>query len=563
MKPCWTVCKNILQSTHAMKILLLFVLLSLLGALAQVLSAECISWIANQISVGAFAIERWQILGLTGFYLTMVAAAYAEKRASNRLTRTVQMRLRERVDSGLLSAGHAWLTDHGEGEVLTKYTKNLQGGVSLACSTLPALFRDLAVAAFSLLYMCTALPAVAALYFVLLAAAIWAQGKVGGALMDKARVANADYTALMDSVERSMRASRLIRANRLEGFFENQALRLRNQYLKSVMQVFAVQARSITAASALGMLPLCALCIASAIMAALGQISVGEFLAIYLIAGRAQGAVNAIPHHVMNLKSQSVDADALLTMLEEMRASGQQDDRRTADVTDGISVQNVDFSYGERPILCNVSFEVRRGESLAIIGQSGCGKSTLLHLLAGRLSPARGRISRPETAYLSQNLRIYPGSVQENISLVPGAADVEKSLRTFAADGFLREFAAGLNTEMRPDGAPFSQGQRQRLLLALAAMAENNAFMLLDEPVSGLDASLRRRVMDAILARFSPGGVIVVTHDWQCLAGFDRVLWLEAGRVRYLGPPERMPPELKDLSQSLEQGKAEEGQHNA
>ncbi len=67
--------------------------------------------------------------------------------------------------------------------------------------------------------MCTALPAVAALYFVLLAAAIWAQGKVGGALMDKARVANADYTALMDSVERSMRASRLIRTNRLEGFF--------------------------------------------------------------------------------------------------------------------------------------------------------------------------------------------------------------------------------------------------------------------------------------------------------------------------------------------------------
>lgn len=329
------------------------------------------------------------------------------------------------------------------------------------------------------------------------------------------------------------------------------------------MQVFAVQARSITAASALGMLPLCALCIASAIMAALGQISVGEFLAIYLIAGRAQSAVNAIPHHIMNLKSQSVDADALLTMLEEMRASGQQDDRRAADGTDGISVQNVDFSYGERPILCNVSFEVRRGESLAIIGQSGCGKSTLLHLLAGRLSPARGRISRPETAYLSQNLRIYPGSVQENISLMPGAADVEKSLRTFAADGFLQEFADGLNTEMRPDGAPFSQGQRQRLLLALAAMAENNAFMLLDEPVSGLDASLRRRVMDAILARFSPGGVIVVTHDWQCLAGFDRVLWLEAGRVRYLGPPERMPPELKVLGQSLEQDKAEEGRHNA
>ncbi len=125
MKASVYISRQILNSTGALNIVFALTAILLLNAFAHVVNAKCISWIANQISVGAFAIERWQILGLAAFYPTMVAAAYAEKRVSNRLTRTVRLRLRERVDSGLLSAGHAWLTDHGEGEVLTKYTKNL------------------------------------------------------------------------------------------------------------------------------------------------------------------------------------------------------------------------------------------------------------------------------------------------------------------------------------------------------------------------------------------------------------------------------------------------------
>ena len=97
MKASVYISRQILNSTGALNIVFALTAILLLNAFAHVVHAECISWIANQISVGAFAIERWQILGLAAFYPTMVAAAYAEKRVSNRLTRTVRLRLRERV----------------------------------------------------------------------------------------------------------------------------------------------------------------------------------------------------------------------------------------------------------------------------------------------------------------------------------------------------------------------------------------------------------------------------------------------------------------------------------
>lgn len=211
-----------------------------------------------------------------------------------------------------------------------------------------------------------------------------------------------------------------------------------------------------------------------------------------------------------------------------------------------IQVQRVTVTYPDRPVpaLDEVTLDVLPGEILAITGPSGSGKSTLLATLLGFVRPVSGRIMvdgvpladldldawRSRIAWVPQRPHLFAGTAADNIRLArPEASDAEvaEAARQAGALEFLAALPDGLSTRLGEGGAGLSAGQRQRLALARAFLADR-PLVLLDEPTSHLDADAEAGVVAAIERLAAGRTVVIVTHRPALLALADRVVRLSA-----------------------------------
>jgi ABC-2 type transport system ATP-binding protein len=194
-----------------------------------------------------------------------------------------------------------------------------------------------------------------------------------------------------------------------------------------------------------------------------------------------------------------------------------------------LSVRGITKSYKRRRVLSDVSFDIRRGEALAVVGENGAGKTTLLRICAGVLGADRGEIARvPTVAYCPQEAGLIEHlSAEEHVRYVGGG------LGLGGRDAISRG-AALLHWLHFPDGEKatvreLSGGTRQKLNLALALMTES-PLILLDEPYQGFDRGTYENFWDHVATwRRDGAAVVVVTHMLAELHRVDHVLELHPG----------------------------------
>ncbi len=211
-----------------------------------------------------------------------------------------------------------------------------------------------------------------------------------------------------------------------------------------------------------------------------------------------------------------------------------------------VAFENVGVRYPGRSAdaVSGVSFAVEAGETVALVGPSGAGKSTLLHVLLGFVRPTEGRVRigdadltdldleqwRSRIAWVPQRPHLYAGTIAENVRLARPDAD-EAAVRAALADAgalaFVDALPEGMDTVLGEDGTGLSAGQRQRLALARAFLADRPV-LLLDEPTAALDGATEAEIVQAV-RRLSVGRtVLLVVHRPALLEVADRVVRLDA-----------------------------------
>ncbi|NJP53131.1 thiol reductant ABC exporter subunit CydD [Streptomyces sp. SBST2-5] len=209
-----------------------------------------------------------------------------------------------------------------------------------------------------------------------------------------------------------------------------------------------------------------------------------------------------------------------------------------------VSFEGVTVRYPGRSTdaVTDVSFTLEPGETVALVGPSGAGKSTLLNVLLGFVRPDAGRVciggtdltglDRAEwhrrVAWVPQRPQLFAGTVAENVRLARPDADddaVRRALRDAGAWDFVAALPEGVHTPLGEDGAGLSAGQRQRLALARAFLADRPV-LLLDEPTAALDGATEAEVVAAIRRLAAGRTVLLVVHRPALLTLADHVVRL-------------------------------------
>jgi len=219
-----------------------------------------------------------------------------------------------------------------------------------------------------------------------------------------------------------------------------------------------------------------------------------------------------------------------------------------------VRAEALTYAFGDTRVLDEVTFDVRAGETVAIVGPTGVGKSTLAQLLVRLDDPTEGQVLiggvnlrhadaaslRKATAVVFQESFLFANTVAENIALDSGVsrAEIERAATIARADGFIRALPSGYDTVLGERGHTLSGGERQRVALA-RALVRAPRVLILDDATSAVDPTIEAQILEG-LRRELDTTLIVIAYRRSTILLADRVLYLEHGRIAATGTHEEL-----------------------
>jgi ATP-binding cassette subfamily B protein len=299
------------------------------------------------------------------------------------------------------------------------------------------------------------------------------------------------------------------------------------------------------------------ICAAGTYQAAKGGVTVGEFMVFLSYNGMTVWPVRGLGRVLSDAGKTMVSLVRLREILEtppETDPPGAIDSPISGDIEfDGVS-----FAYDGARVLKNVSFTVREGTSLGVLGATGSGKTTAAHLLCGLYDLADGDgtiriggvdIKKYKRRHLRENVGIvlqepflYSGTIAENIAGLSKDYPIGR-IREAAAvarvDSDIERFARGYDTIVGERGVTLSGGQRQRVAIARAALRDT-PIMIFDDSLSAVDTETDARIRAALRERVRGVTAIMISHRVATISDADLIMVMEGGRVAEMGTPSEL-----------------------
>ncbi|GAA4150329.1 peptidase domain-containing ABC transporter [Chryseobacterium ginsenosidimutans] len=286
-----------------------------------------------------------------------------------------------------------------------------------------------------------------------------------------------------------------------------------------------------------------------------GELSIGSMLAIMFIIGGINGPIGQLINFVLQYQLVKISFERLN---EIHNKPDEENISKYSDLTEikDIVIQDVNFSYdNSNYILKNISLDIPKGKTTAIVGVSGSGKTTLLKLLLKFYKPLDGNIFlnnmnlqevdntiwRDKCGVILQDSFIFSDTIAYNIALQekPDQEKLTQALKLANINEFIERLPLKLNTIIGTEGIGISQGQKQRILIA-RAIYKNPDYLFFDEATNSLDAKNERIIVENIDTYFKNKTMIVVAHRLSTVKNADQIVVVDNGKIIEKGNHEEL-----------------------
>ncbi len=470
----------------------------------------------------------------------------------NLRTRSLQQ-MRNRMFDKVIGMNVGYLSDQRKGDIMSRITQDVMIVQFCITNTLQVAFREplLIIGYLVAMFMISWELSIFSIVFLPLVALLI--GSIVKRLRHPARTSQERMGDMVSSLDESLSGIKVIKSYNATDYIRGKFHALNADFSRLQLSMVRRQQLASPMSEFLGISAAGVILVFGGMLVVRGSLDAGGFVAFLAMFSQITRPVRSFIDQFANINQGIAAGERIFAVLDAQPEIEDRPDAKTLDgLHDRIELRDVHFTYdGAREVIGGITLDIRRGETVALVGPSGGGKSTLSELIPRFYDPTSGDILidgvpireytqeslRAHMSVVAQNTVLFNDTIENNIALGrPGAThdEIVAAARIANAHEFITETPRGYDTNIGDCGSKLSGGQRQRLSIARAVL-KNPEILILDEATSALDTESEKLVQDALNALLEGRTSIVIAHRLSTIRNADKIAVIEHGRIAEQG----------------------------
>lgn len=483
--------------------------------------------------------------------------AYLSRFFMSALRSNVVRDIREKIFRKILILPLSYYSEERKGDILSRITGDVQEVEWSIMNSLEMIFRDPISIVLSLIVMINMNAELTVFSLVLLPISALIIGKVGKSLKRTSSKLQIRMGEILSNVEEALSGLRIIKAFNAEKAINKKFDSINNFYSQTMLRLLRKRDLASPLSEFLGSIVMVILVWYGGNMVLNPEVDFdgGDFIGYIIIFSQLLPPSKSLSTAYSNIQKGAASTERIDEILQsDIRIKEKIDAQSIHDFKDSIEYRNLSFAYQDTRVLNDINLNIKKGQTIAIVGQSGGGKSTMVDLLPRFYDPIEGGIYidgkdirdykikdvRALMGIVTQQSILFNDTVFNNIALGvenPSEEAVIEAAKIANAHEFIVKLPEGYQSVIGDGGGKLSGGQKQRLSIARAVL-KNPPIMILDEATSALDTESEKLVQEALYNLMKSRTSIIIAHRLSTIQHADEIVVVQEGKIAERGSHE-------------------------
>ena len=497
------------------------------------------------LALAVIVVATFQVVSQFSFRVSNTTAA-----------ETLVKTMRDRLFGHIQHLPFSWHMKNRTGDIIQRCTSDIDTMKNFLSEQLTSIFRILILLVMSISFMLSMHVNLTLLALIPMPAVILYSLYFHGRIHKGWEECDENEGKLSAMAQENLTGVRVVRAFGLERSEIDKFQKQNNHYTSLWVKMAKILSRFWCTSDLLSGIQIMLVVIFGAVFCIQGSLLEGEYIAFISYNAMLVWPIRQLGRMISELSKAGVSIDRVFYIMNSP-LDQDEPDAVCAPMDGDIAFENVSFAYENAPeILHNISFTMKAGTTLGILGGTGSGKSTMMLLLDklyplenGRITIGGTDIRTIQTAHLRKNIGmvlqepfLFSRTIQENIGITAPDASLDairEAARSASLDETVMNFVQGYNTMVGERGVTLSGGQKQRAAIA-RMLTRDVPIMIFDDSLSAVDTQTDAKIRQAISQKFGKASIILISHRITTLSAADQIIVLDRGRIAEMGTHETL-----------------------